>query len=488
MFLAALEATVVGTAMPTVVASLGGLEFYSWVFSAYLLASTVTVPAWGKLSDIYGRRPLYLAAIAIFLFGSILSGQSQTMVQLIIFRAIQGLGAGGLMPLSMTISAELYTPVERAKIQGYFSGVWGLAAIVGPLVGGVITEQINWRWVFYLNIPFGLVAAFIVGTQLIEDPSARRRRSVDVFGIVLFTLSITLFMLFLLRSGTSFDLTSSVNLMLVAGSAFLMVLFLRTERRASEPLLPVDLFRNRLFSGAAANAFLTGMAMFGLISFIPLFVQGVIGTGPTAAGSVLMPLLLAWVLLSIVGGRLLLRIPFRSVMLGGMLLMVVGFGLLDMMTSESAIRTVLFNVGLLGAGMGLVMITQLIAVQATVPRERLGIATSTAHFFRSIGGAVGVAVMGTVMTQRMNRQLLGIGSGTSDGAGLPAGIEDLLQNPNAFLEPATRAALSPEVVDVFQSMLANALYGVFIVGSVVSVIGLVAVVLMPAVKLTHLTQ
>ena len=487
MFLAALEATVVGTAMPTVIASLGGLELYSWVFSAYLLTSTVTVPAWGKLSDIYGRRPLYLAAIAIFLIGSILSGQAQSMVQLIVFRAIQGLGAGGLMPLSLTISGELYTPVERAKIQGLFSGVWGLASIAGPLAGGIITEQISWRWVFYLNIPFGLIAAVIVGTQLIEDRSRLRRRRVDAIGIMLFTLSITLLMLLLVRSETSFDLTSVVNLLLVTGSAFFMLLFIRAERRAEDPLLPIDLFRTRVFSGAAINGFLAGMAMFGLISFIPLFVQGVLGTGATAAGSVLTPLLLAWVLLSIVGGRLLLRLPFRSIMIGGMCMMVAGFLLLDRLSVDSGIGGVLFNVGLIGAGMGLVMITQLIAVQSSVPRERLGIATSTAHFCRSIGGAVGVAVMGTVMTQRMNRQSLDI---VADSFSKPsdAGFEALVENPNAFLEPAARAALSPDVVSVFQSMLANALHGVFIVGTAVSLIGLVAVAVMPGVRLTEMKQ
>lgn len=180
MFLAALEATVVGTAMPTVVASLGGLEIYSWVFSAYLLSSTVTVPAWGKLSDLYGRRPFYLLAIAIFLLGSILSGQAQSMSQLIAFRVVQGLGAGGLLPLAMTIIAELYTPVERARVQGYFSGVWGLASILGPLLGGIITDQLSWRWVFYLNIPFGLVAGLIIGTQLVEDRSHLRARKIDV--------------------------------------------------------------------------------------------------------------------------------------------------------------------------------------------------------------------------------------------------------------------------------------------------------------------
>ena len=284
MFLAALEATVVGTAMPTVIASLGGLELYSWVFSAYLLASTVTVPAWGKLSDLYGRRPLYLLAIFIFLLGSILSGQAQSMMQLIVFRAIQGLGAGGLLPLAMTIVAELYTPVERARVQGFFSGVWGLASIVGPLLGGVITEQISWRWVFYLNIPFGLAAAFIIGTQFVEAPSDGKRREIDVFGMLSFTVSVTLLMLVLVGSEESGGLFSSNNLMLAAGSVIAMMLFVRAEKRAEEPLIPVDLLRQRVFSGAVFNGFLSGMAIFGLISFIPLFVQGVMGREPRVPG------------------------------------------------------------------------------------------------------------------------------------------------------------------------------------------------------------
>ncbi len=479
MFLAALEATVVGTAMPTVIASLGGLELYSWVFSAYLLTSTVTVPAWGKLSDVHGRRPLYLAAIAIFLAGSILSGQSQSMVQLIAFRAVQGLGAGGLLPLSMTISGELYTPVERARIQGLFSGVWGLASIVGPLAGGVITEQISWRWVFYLNIPFGLVAALIVWMHLIEDPSKRRRRRVDATGIALFTLSITLLMLMLARNETGFDPTSPANLLLAGGAGALMLLFVRAERRAADPLLPVDLFRNRLFSGAAANAFLSGMAMFGLISFIPLFVQGVLGTGPTRAGSVLTPLLLAWVLLSIVGGHLLLRLSFRSVTVSGMLLMVVGFLLLDTLNADSPVRIVLVHVGLVGAGMGLVMIAQLIAVQSAASRERLGIATSTVHFFRSVGGAVGVAVMGSVMTRSLNRQLLAAGPAAAPG------FDEIAKNPNVFLEPAARAALSPDVLGAFQAMLSQAIHGVFVTGTVVALVGLAAAAAMPKVRLTE---
>ena len=477
-----MEATVVGTAMPTVISALGGLELYSWVFSAYLLASTVTVPAWGKLSDLYGRRPLYLWAISIFLLGSVLSGQAQSMTQLIIFRAVQGLGAGGLLPLAMTIAAELYTPVERAKVQGYFSGVWGLASIVGPLLGGIITEQISWRWVFYLNIPFGLAAAIIIGTQFVEEGSEGKRREIDVFGMLSFTTSMTLLMLLMVRAGEAFQLLSAASLTLAAGSVVAMILFVRAERRAVEPLIPVDLLRQRVICCAVINGFFSGMAIFGLISFIPLFVQGVMGTGATRAGSVLTPLLMGWVVFSIVGGRLLLWFHFRWVMLAGMLLMVAGFGLLDMMTSQTEIGVVLRNVGLVGSGMGLVMITQIIAVQSSVSRDRLGIATSTAQFFRSIGGAVGVAIMGAVMARGMTAQIAAIGSKV--GAGMDQGFQKLVEDPNAFLQPAIRDTVSPELVLAFQSMLANSLHSVFIVGTIVSILGLLSVALMPSAGLT----
>ena len=481
MFLAALEATVVGTAMPTVIASLGGLELYSWVFSAYLLASTVTVPAWGKLSDLYGRRPLYLWAISIFLLGSVLSGQAQSMVQLIVFRAIQGLGAGGLLPLAMTIVAELYTPVERARVQGYFSGVWGVASIVGPLLGGIITEQISWRWVFYLNIPFGLAAALIIGTQFVELRSDGKERKIDLFGMLTFTASVTLLMLLLVGGEDSLQLLSPSNLVLGFGSVMAMALFLRAERRAEEPLIPVDLLRHKVVSGAVINGFLSGMAIFGLISFIPLFVQGVMGTGATRAGSVLTPLLMGWVVFSVIGGRMLLWVHFRWVMLVGMVLMVAGFLSLDLMTAETQINVVLWNVGLIGSGMGLVMITQLIAVQSSVPRERMGIATSTAQFFRSIGGAVGVAIMGTVMARGMTAQIAVLGSEIS----VNPGFQQLVEDPNAFLQPAIRDTVSPELVLAFQSMLANALHSVFVIGTVVSVLGLLSVALMPSAGLTE---
>jgi EmrB/QacA subfamily drug resistance transporter len=476
MFLAALEMTVVGTAMPTIVSSLGGLEIYSWVFSAYLLTSTVTVPIWGKLSDLHGRRLLYMFSVGLFLFGSILSGLARSMSELIVFRAVQGLGAGGLLPIGMTIIGELYTPVERARIQGFFSGVWGVASILGPLAGGFLTDQLNWRWVFYINIPFGLIAALIIGTQLKEDLSQHKRAHLDFFGISLFTLAMSLLMILLVRSETSFDFRSPVTALLLAGTTVSLLLFIRAERRAQEPLLPVELFHNKVFTGATLNGFLAGTAMFGLLSFIPLFVQGVQGTGATEAGSVLTPLLLGWVIFSAVGGRLLLRFTFRQVMFAGTFLMLCGFLALDVMTAETSRTVVLRNSLMLGSGMGLTMITSMIAVQDSVSRRLLGIATSTSQFFRSIGGAIGVAIMGTVMIQRMNHQVA--------TASEFRNLREFAHNPDVFLQPATRDSMSPALVSAFQHMLANALHSVFIVGTVICFVALIGVFLMPSLRLT----
>jgi EmrB/QacA subfamily drug resistance transporter len=427
-----------------------------------------------------------MLAIFLFLLGSVLSGQASNMTSLIAFRTIQGLGAGGLIPLAMTIVAELYTPTERARVQGYFSGVWGLASIVGPLLGGFITEQLSWRWVFYVNVPFGLLAAVIIGVWLVEDPSTRRQRSVDVFGILAFTGSVTCFMLLLLDGGGASPLTSGRSVVWLAGCTILMVLFVRAERRAAEPLLPIELFRNRVFSTAALTGLLAGMALFGMISFIPLFVQGVLGGSATEAGSVLTPLLLGWVLFSVLAARLLLRFPFRRVMLMGMLLLAFGFLLLDGVGPESPTSIVYVYMGVIGSGMGMVMISTLIAVQSAVPRDLLAIATSTSQFFRSIGGAIGVAIMGSVMVISMNGQIEGLVAGR--GTAPIDDLQPLIDNPNAFLEPVTRQSMPVDLVVTFQEALAVALESSFRVGTLVSLLGLLSVALMPAVTLKHLEK
>ncbi|HET9531769.1 MAG TPA: MDR family MFS transporter [Blastocatellia bacterium] len=478
MFLAALEATVVGTAMPTVIASLGGLDRYSWVFSAYLLTATVTVPVWGRLSDLYGRRPLYLAGVAFFLLGSALSGASQTITQLIVFRAIQGLGAGGLIPLSMTINGDIYTVSERARMQGLFSGVWGIASILGPLAGGFITDQLSWRWVFYINIPFGLAAAAVVGIALIE-PRNTEHPVIDYAGALWLTLSITLLLVALVESGDPSAWTSPLMIVPVVGFVVFSALFIWVERRATEPIVPLALFRNRVVSVGSITSFLVGAAMFGAISFIPLFVQGTLGGTATDAGKVLTPFLLGWVLLAIVGGRLMLKVGYRPTVLAGLAILTVSFVILSLFDQATPRWMLLADVGLMGAGMGLVMLALLITMQNSVRRNQLGIATSLNQFARSIGQTVGVAVMGAVMTISISSRIDEI----QQTSGLPqAEVERLAHNLSAIVEPSQRANLSPSVLQSLERVLSGALHNVFLVGVGLAGLALISGFWLPAAQ------
>jgi EmrB/QacA subfamily drug resistance transporter len=397
-FLAAIEATIVSTVMPTVVAHLGGLTHYAWVFSAYILTSTVTMPLWGRLSDLYGRRTFYLAAVGLFLLGSALSGASQSMAQLIAFRAVQGLGAGGLLPLGMVIIGELYTLKERAKAQALFSSVWGLASIVGPLLGGFIADRTSWRWVFYLNLPFGAVAATLVGMSLVDRRSTEPPR-IDYRGAAALSAAVTLFLLALTQTGVrggGFDTLSLV--VLYAAATIIGLWFLRIERRVPQPILPLDLLTDRHVGSATVVGFLTGIAMFGAISFVPLFVQTALGRSATQAGSALTPLLLGWVTMSAVTSRILPRVGFRRMVMSGLVCVSIGFMGLLTISHSSSLVALYVALGIMGLGMGMTMLSLLLAQQAAVTRDKLGIATSLGQFSRSIGGAVGVALMGTVLT------------------------------------------------------------------------------------------
>lgn len=397
-FLAAIEATIVSTVMPTVVDHLGGLSHYAWVFSAYILTSTVTMPLWGRLSDMYGRRTFYLAAVGLFLLGSALSGAAQSMGQLIAFRAVQGLGAGGLLPLGMTIIGELYTLKERPRAQAMFSGVWGLASIVGPLVGGFIADRMSWRWVFYLNLPFGAVAATLVGMSLVDRRSEVPPR-IDYRGAAVLSAAVTLFLLAVTQTGRrtgGFDLLPLI--LLYAASVALLAWFLRIERRVPQPILPLNLLTDRYVGSTTLVGFLTGVAMFGALSFVPLFVQTALGRTATEAGSALTPLLLGWVTMSVVTVRVLPRVGFRRMVMAGLTCVALGFyGLLHVSHASSLIELYV-SLGTMGIGMGMSMLSLLLAQQSAVSREQLGIATSLGQFSRAIGGAVGVALMGTVMT------------------------------------------------------------------------------------------
>lgn len=476
LFLAALEATVVGTAMPTVIARLGGLHIYSWVFSAYILTSTVTVPLWGRLSDLYGRKRFILIGIAIFLLGSALSGTATSMAQLVLFRAIQGLGAGALLPLGMTIIGEIYSLEKRARMQGLFSGVWGLASIIGPLIGGFITDHLSWRWVFYINIPFGIAAALLIGLALAEPRDHRKKVTIDYAGAATLTALVTLLLLAL--GGAQQSLGSSLTLGLLGVCVFLLVLFLAIERRAPEPIVPLSLFGHRIFSVSSVNGFFVGMAMFGSLSFIPLFVQGVIGTTATEAGTALTPFMLCWVGFSVLGGRLILKIGYRPTALIGVGLITIGFMGLVLMNAETSRLVVMSYLATAGAGMGFSMVTLLIAVQTSVPRHQLGIATSGTVFFRSIGGAVGVAVMGAVLSTQLQTQTSHLPE-LAGGALTPEELADLIRHPDALITPAAQAQLPEPLLNALRQILASALHGVFVVGLIVAILAFLATLFLP---------
>ena len=453
MGLGAMEATVVSTSMPTVIATLGGLAHYSWVFSAYLLTSTASVPIWGRFSDLYGRRRMYLTGVAIFLVGSMLSGAATSMTSLIVARAIQGLGTGAIIPLSMTIVGELYTLAERARTQALFSGVWGLASIAGPLAGGYITDTLSWRWVFYLNLPFGLLAGTVI---LLAYPPTRRLQAVrvDWLGAALLFGSISTLLIALgADAGRLAWAFAAAAVALLAG-------FVTVERHVPDPILPLDLLRSPLIARTFTVVFLVGVALFGAITFIPLFVQGVMGATATEAGRVLTPLFLGWVVMSIASARLTVKLGYRPLAVTGSLLLTVGFVGLAMVGADSPRSAVMVLGLLIGSGMGLSMLSLLLAVQHGVPRPHLGLATSLNSFSRSVGAAVGIAAMGALMTRELT------------GVTLPGGA-DAFAATGAML---TRAA---------RLQFATALHSVFVAGAMVAGASFIATLFLPRVDFSR---
>ena len=453
MSLGALEATVVSTAMPTVIATLGGLAHYSWVFSAYLLTSTASVPIWGRLSDLYGRRRMYLLGVAVFLVGSVMAGAATSMFTLIAARAIQGLGAGAIIPMSMTIVGELYTLAERARTQALFSGVWGIASIAGPLVGGYVTDALSWRWVFYLNVPFGFCCMAVIA---LAYPATRMTKQVQVDwpgAALLFSGISTL----LIAIGG--DAGSAVAWL--AATAVLLGGFVVAQRRAVEPILPLALVRLPVISRTIVVVFLVGIAMFGAIAFIPLFVQSVQGGTATQAGQVLTPLFLGWVVMSIVGARMTVRLGYRVSAIAGSVLMTAGFLGLSLLDAHSPRTLLLGSCTILGAGMGTQMLSLLLAVQHAVDRTQLGLATSLNQFSRSVGAALGVSAMGAILARGLA------------GMPLPGGAEAALASG--------AIALSGPVRDQF----AAALHRVFMAGTLVSGAGLLATMFLPRVHFSH---
>jgi EmrB/QacA subfamily drug resistance transporter len=475
--LAALEMTIIGTAMPTIIANLGGLSHYSWVFSAYLITSTVPVPVWGKLSDIYGRRRLYQIGIGLFLVGSILSGMSTTMTQLILYRALQGVGAGVLMPLAMTIIGDIYTLKERTKMQAVFSGVWGISSIIGPLIGGFLTDHLSWRWVFYINIPFGLAAALITGFAL-QEPKPRERPNIDYAGAITLILAVGMLMLALVEGGSSTaTLLSPKNIGLLLGSVVLFGLFLFIEKRAIDPIMPPTLFRNRTVAVSLLASLGVGVGMFGTISFVPFFAQGVLGSTATEAGSMLTPLLLSWVGMGVIGGRIMLRVGFRPVAMAGLAFMTLGMAALATAGRATPHWVLTVELALVGCGLGLATLTLLLAMQQSVNRTQLGLVTSLSQFSRSIGGAMGVAIMGAVLSMSLSLNLMGVAQ--QQGPLTPQKAAELAANPNALIDADARANLSGPVVTALQNALASSLSNVFWLGAACAALSFVILLWLP---------
>jgi EmrB/QacA subfamily drug resistance transporter len=471
LVLAALEATAVVTAIPTVVSSLGGLEFYSWVYSVYFLAATVTVPLWGRLSDLYGRRIFYLAGIGFFVLGSALCGLSQSMFQLVGFRIIQGVGAGALLPLGMTIIGDIYSLERRAKVQAWFSGVWGISSIIGPLVGGLVTDYLSWRWVFYLNVPFGIFGACVIAVAL-QEPERSHRSRIDYLGAVLLIVSMSLLLIGLDQWGEGEPGWLQYSWLIT--SIFLLALFIFQQTRVADPILPLSLFRDRMFLAAALNGFFSGITLFGTISFLPLFVQGVQGTGATEAGWAITPLMLGWVVFSIIGGRLLLIVGYRILMVTGMVGLTVGsFFLSRVDASVSTLHLTLVLI-LIGAGMGFGVISMLIAVQSRFPREYLGIATSATQFFRTIGAAIGVAVMGSVMAKQMLSRMSEL-----DSSAPSEQIAYIAHHPDVLVNPLARGEISATLLAQLQGVLGVVLQDVFLVGFGAALLALASAFLVP---------
>ncbi len=451
LFLAALDTTIVATALPTIARTLRGLELYAWVAASYSLALTAATPVCGGLADRYGRRPVYLFGIAAFLVGSVLCGTARSMPELVVFRALQGVGGGALLPVAITIVGDLYSLEERARVQGLFSGVWGVASVVGPLLGGLLVDRWSWRWIFYVNVPVGLVALWVVAWKYRERVS-RAEGTVDVAGAALLVASVVVGL---------WSLEQDRSLPGLAACLGLAAAFVWWERRATHPLLPLRLFRNRLVTAAALTGFLVGAALFGSLYYLPLFVQGVQGGSPTAAGAALTPLMLAWTLASTLGGRVVLRFGFRPVAVGGGVLLLAGFAALVALDPDSEAGLVRWAAVLLGTGMGLVVLVTVLAVQSSVAYGERGSATSLTLFFRSVGGAVGVSALGSLLAARLRDQ--GVGAGELE----------------ALLDPAQHLRLTAEALEPLRAHLAVGLEAVFTASLVLSLLALASLGLFP---------
>jgi EmrB/QacA subfamily drug resistance transporter len=475
IFLFAIDATIVSTAMPTIVAKLGGLELYSWVFSIYMLTSALTTPLFGKLSDLYSRRRLMLIGIVIFVVGSTLCGAAQSMEALVIFRAVQGLGGGAIYALSFIVVGVLFPADERAKIQGIISGIWGVASVLGPLAGGIIVEHWDWRWAFFVNLPITAVAIALIVVGLKESAQERRAHKLDIAGMLtLFAALLLMFYALSHSAHSSRAIDGTLTGLLVLALIFLIAFYF-IERRAPEPIIPLDLFHLRGFKSSTLVATLAAMGVFGAISYLPLYLQGVTGLTASRAGMVLLFLSMAWTAGSLIAGQTMNRFGYRAVATLGMIFLGLGYSFFVAFQSGLTIIWVIISSTLIGTGMGMANLTTLVAVQNSVSHQRIGVATSTVMLFRTFGGAFAVSLLGTVLLHQMQR-----GLNQLSGAALSSDLLEKLAHPQNLLEPATRNQIPPELLPRLIAILGDAIWYAFVCGFLLMAVGVVAGYFMPS--------
>jgi EmrB/QacA subfamily drug resistance transporter len=466
VLLAALDATIVATALPTITAELGGLDQLSWVVTGYLLASTISTPLYGKLGDLYGRKRVFQAAIVIFLVGSALCGQAQGMGELIAFRTLQGLGGGGLIVLAQAIIGDVVSPRDRGRYQGIFGAVFGLSSVAGPLIGGFLVDNASWRWIFYVNLPIGIVALAVIAVAL-RVPEQRREARIDVLGTMLLSLAAGCFVLGTSLGGQTYAWDSWQIVGLGVVTVVATALLIPVEKRAAEPVLPMSLFSSRVFTVAGAMGFIVGFALFGATTYLPLFLQIVTGASPTRSGLELLPLILGLVVTSIGSGQVIARWGhYRPFPIAGTAIMVVGFWRLSTMSPSTSALERSLDMLVLGLGLGLVMQVLVLAVQNDVAYRDLGVATSGATFFRSIGGCFGVAICGAIFSNRLPDELAGI-------AGLPPELA------SGSVTGADVARLSPDVRTAFVGAYSDALTTIFLVCAPIAALAFVLAWLLP---------
>jgi EmrB/QacA subfamily drug resistance transporter len=472
IFLFAIDATIVSTSMPTIVAKLGGLDLYSWIFSIYMLTSALATPVFGKLSDLFSRRNLMLVGIGIFVVGSTLCGAAQSMEMMILFRAIQGLGGGAIYALSFIIVGILYPDERRAKMQGIISSIWGIASILGPLAGGIIVEHWSWRWIFFVNLPITAAASGLIVSGLKEEATEKHAPKLDLAGAATLLVGLMLLFYALSQSGHAQQQLNAGLPGVIALALAILFVFFRIEHRAAEPIVPLDLFHVKLFKISALVATFAAMGVFGAVSYLPLYLQGVLGMAASRAGLVVLLLSLSWTSGSLLGGQWINQMGYRLMALLGMALLALGYGLFLVPTAQNGIIVVLFSAAAIGLGMGFANLTTLVAAQSAVALHRIGVATSTIMLFRSVGGAFAVSLMGTVLLNQMQRGLEQLDPAA--GVLLSPAVREKITNPQNLLEPATRALLPPELLPKLVDTLAQSIWYAFLTGFILMMLGVVA--------------